>query len=80
LLTPLLKWSVAWLRNHQGRRVRRKVYIDDTAQLNALKDLGFTPGETGLDYTRSSVDAAEVRAAIEERQSHGTMIKFGDWR
>jgi len=80
LLTPLLKWSVAWLRNHQGRRIRRKVYIDDTAQLNALKDLGFTPGETGLDYTRPSVDAAEVLAAIEERQSHGTMIKFGDWR
>jgi hypothetical protein len=80
LLTPLLKWSIAWLRNHQGRRIRRKVYIDDTAQLNALKDLGFTPGETGLDYTRSSVDAGEVRAAIEERQSHGTMIKFGDWR
>jgi hypothetical protein len=80
LLTPLLKWSAAWLRNNQGRRVRRKVYIDDTAQLNALKELGFTPGETGLDYTRPSVDAAEVLAAIEERQSHGTMIKFGDWR
>jgi hypothetical protein len=80
LLAPLLKWSVAWLRNHQGRRIRHKVYADDSARLAALRDLGFTPGETGLDYTRSSVDADDVRASIEERQSHGTMIKFGDWR
>ena len=80
LRTPLLQWSVAWLRNHQGRRIRNKVYIDDTAQLNALRDMGFTPGETGLEYTRSSVDKAEVQANIEERQSHGTMIKFGYWR
>ena len=80
LLTPLLTWSVAWLRNHQGRRIRRKVYVDDAAQLTALRDMGFTPGETGLDYTRTSVEAADVQASIEERQSHGTMIKFGDWR
>jgi hypothetical protein len=80
LMTPLLKWSVAWLRNHQGRRIRHKVYVDDTAKLTALREMGFTPGETGLDYTRSSVDAGDVRASIEERQSHGTMIKFGDWR
>jgi hypothetical protein len=81
LITPLLTWSVAWLRNHQGRRIRRKVYVDDAVELNALKEFGgFAPGETGLDYTRSSVDAREVQNAIEERQSHGTMIKFGDWR
>jgi hypothetical protein len=79
LRTPLLKWSVAWLRNHQGRRIRRKVYIDETADLNALREMGFTPGETGLDYTRPT-ETADVNAQIEARQSHGTMIKFGDWR
>ena len=76
---PLLRWSVAWLRNHQGRRIRRRVYLDDTAELALLRNTGFAPGETGLDYTRP-VEAAEVRANIEERQGHGTLIKFGDWR
>ena len=79
LRQPLLKWCVAWLRNNQGRRIRRKVYIDDTADLNALREMGFTPGETGRDYTRPT-ETADVTAQIEERQSHGTMIKFGDWR
>jgi hypothetical protein len=79
LIKPLLSWSIAWLRNHQGRRIRRKVYVDDATELNALKELEFTPGETGLDYTRP-VEAADVQAGIEARQAHGTMIKFGDWR
>ena len=41
--------------------------------------MGTKSSSIWIDYTRASVDAAEVLAAIEERQSHGTMIKFGDW-
>jgi hypothetical protein len=79
LREPLLNWTVAWLRNNGGRRLRRRVYMTDTEDLALLRKLGFTPGETGLDYTRP-VDASEVRSKIDERQAHGTLIKFGDWR
>jgi hypothetical protein len=79
LREPFLRWTVAFLRNNGGRRQRRRLHMDQTADLALLRGLGFTPGETGLDYTRA-VDASEVKAKIEERQSHGTMIKFGDWR
>jgi hypothetical protein len=75
----LFEWSVAWLRNNGGRRVRKRCGVDDTAELSALKDLGFTPGEAGLYLTRS-VDKAEVEAKLAERKAHGTIIKFGDWR
>jgi hypothetical protein len=76
---PLLRWAVAWLRNHGGRRIRKHVYMDDTADLALLRNTGFVPGETGLDYTRP-VDAGEVAARIAERQAHGSVIKYGDWR
>jgi hypothetical protein len=79
LRAPLLKWSVAWLRNHQGRRIRRRAYLEDAVEVSMLRDMGFAPGETGLDYTRP-VETADVNAQIEARQAHGTMIKFGDWR
>ena len=75
----LFQWSVAWLRNNGGRRVRKRCGVDDTAELSALKGLAFTPGEAGLYLTRS-VDKAEVEAKLAERKSHGTIIKFGDWR
>ena len=76
---PLLGWAIAWLRNNRGRRTRTRVNVDDTAQLTALKDAGFTPGEIGLLFTRT-VDKAEIDARMEERKAHGTIIKFGDWR
>jgi hypothetical protein len=72
-------WAIAWLRNNGGRRVRTRVSVDDSAQLAVLKEAGFTPGEVGLYLTRS-VDKAEVDRKMEERKSHGTIIKFGDWR
>lgn len=75
----LLRWSTAWLRNNGGRRARRRVMVDDAPSISLLRDAGFLPGETGIDYTRP-VDPAEVTAKIEERQAHGTIIKFGDWR
>jgi hypothetical protein len=78
LREPLLLWSVAWLRNHQGRRIRVRAYLEDTAWVSLLRDKGFTPGETGVDYVRP-VEAADVQKGIEERQAHGTLIKFGDW-
>jgi hypothetical protein len=76
---PLLEWAIAWLRNNGGRRVRTRVGVDDTAMLSDLKAIGFTPGEIGLYLTRS-VDRDEVEAKKAQRQAHGTIIKFGDWR
>ncbi|HXH20620.1 MAG TPA: hypothetical protein VNN10_01230 [Dehalococcoidia bacterium] len=75
----IFAWAVAWLRNNGGRRVRKRCGVDDSAELTALKELGFTPGEAGLYLTRS-VDKAEVEAKLAERKAHGTIIKFGDWR
>lgn len=79
LREPLLRWTIAFLRNHGGRRQRWRVYMGQADDLALLRKLGFTPGETGVDYTRP-VDQAEVRSKIDERQAHGTLIKFGDWR
>ena len=78
LREPVLMWSVAWLRNHHGRRVRVRAYLEDSAWVSLLRDKGFSPGETGVDYVRP-VEAADVQKGIDERQAHGTMIKFGDW-
>ncbi len=75
----VLRWCIAWLRNNGGRRVRTRAGIDDSKLLKVLRDAGFTPGETGVDYART-VDYKETRAKIDERQAHGTVIKFGDWR
>jgi hypothetical protein len=79
LREPLMRWTIAFLRNNGGRRQRRRLHMDRTVDLALLRSLGFTPGETGLDYTRP-VDPDEVRSKIEERQGHGSLIKFGDWR
>jgi hypothetical protein len=79
LRKPLTEWSIAWLRNNGGRRVRQQAGIDDSATLALLRDLGFTPGETGLNYHRSS-DANEVSSTVEGRKGTGTVIKMGDWR
>ena len=79
LRRPLIEWSIAWLRNNGGRRVRMRSGVDDTALLTLLKDIGFTAGEVGFYLTRS-VDRDEVAAKLAERKNHGTLIKFGDWR
>ena len=79
LRRPLLEWTISFLRGNGPRRVRQILYVEDVTGLALLRDLGFTAGETGLDYTRS-VDQGEIRSLIEERRSHGTLIKFGDWR
>jgi hypothetical protein len=74
-----ISWAVAWLRNNGGRRIRKRCGVDATAEITALRELGFTPGEAGLYLTRS-IDKAEVEAKLAERKAHGTIIKFGDWR
>lgn len=79
LREPLLRWIIAWLRNNGSRRIRRKVYTHEAAELALMRQIGFTAAETGLDYTRP-VDAADVKSMIEERQAHGTLIRYGDWR
>lgn len=79
LRRPVYEWAVAFLRNNGGRRQRRRAYLDDADEVGLLRELGFQPAETGIDYTRP-VDRNEVKQKVEERQAHGTLIKFGDWR
>jgi len=79
LREPLLRWTCAWLRNNGGRRIRKRVSFDDSAEIALLRSLGFAAGETGVDYTRP-VEASEVKQQMEERKGTGTIIKFGDWR
>jgi len=79
LREPVTRWAIAFLRNNGGRRQRRRVYLDQAEDVALMRSLDFTPGETGVDYTRP-VEQTEVEQKIEERKSHGTMIKFGDWR
>ena len=78
LQAPLLRWMMAFLRNNGGRRQRRRVYLDNAAEVALYRESGFSPAETGVDYTRP-VDPADVERKVEDRKS-GTMIKFGDWR
>ncbi len=79
LVKPVIDWSVAWLRSHGGRRVRQETQLNDDVLLPALRNAGFTPGETGIVYTRP-VDPADVQARIDARKQSGTLIKFGNWR
>lgn len=79
LSEPIVRWAIAFMRNNGGRRQRRRVYLDQTEDVALMKRLNFTPGETGVDYTRP-VDPADVERIIKDRKAHGTMIKFGDWR
>jgi hypothetical protein len=79
LLPPLMRWCLAFLRNNCGRRQRRRVYLDDKEDLALMRSLGYMPAESGVDYTRP-VEAADIKQKVDERQSHGTIIKFGDWR
>jgi hypothetical protein len=79
LRQPLLEWTTAFLRNNGGRRIRQLVHLDETVTLNLLRDAGFTAGETGIDYTRT-IDQTEVKSMLDERKSHGTVVKFGWWR
>lgn len=79
LAGPVLRWSIAWLRNNNARRIRQQVLLNDNDLLAPLREAGFAPGETGLIYTRS-VDPAEVQEKLEERKAHGALIRFGNWR
>jgi hypothetical protein len=74
-----MRWASAFLRNNGGRRQRRRVNLDDNDELATLRAIGFVPAETGVDYVRP-VEDEDIRAKVEERQAHGTLIKFGDWR
>jgi hypothetical protein len=76
---PAIRWASAFLRNNGGRRQRRRVNLDDNDELATLRAIGFVPAETGVDYVRP-VEDEDIRAKVEERQAHGTLIKFGDWR
>jgi hypothetical protein len=79
LREPLLRWTVAWLRNNGGRRIRKCVDFDDGDEVALLRKLGFVAGETGVYYTRP-VDTADVEAKVAERKAHGWLITLGDWR
>jgi hypothetical protein len=79
LRQPLLDWTTAYLRNNGGRRIRQIVHLEDSATLSLLREAGFTAGETGIDYTRT-IDLEALKSMLDERKSHGTVVKFGWWR
>ena len=79
LAEPLARWALAFLRNNGGRRQRRRVNLEDDAELQMLRRLGYTPAESGVDYVRP-VEDSDIQEKVEERKSHGTIIKFGNWR
>ncbi|MGE0058838.1 MAG: hypothetical protein AB7T32_12715 [Dehalococcoidia bacterium] len=79
LAGPILRWAIAWLRTNNARRIRQLVMLDDAVMIGALRDAGFTPGETGLIFSRS-VDAVAENAELESRKFHSSHIVFGNWR
>jgi hypothetical protein len=79
LVAPVLRWSCAWLRTNNARRLRQLVMLDDAVSIAALRDAGFTPGETGLIFSRS-VDAVSENQALEDKKTHSSHIVFGNWR
>lgn len=79
LREPLAKWTLAFLRNQGGRRQRRRINLEDDAELQMMRALGYTPAESGVDYVRP-VEDADIQEKVEERKAHGTIIKFGNWR
>ncbi len=44
-----------------------------------MRNLGYSPAESGVDYLRP-VEDSDIQEQIEERKTHGTIIKFGSWR
>jgi hypothetical protein len=76
---PVFRWACAFLRSNGSRRIRRRIYTSNATELALVRDMGFTPGDAGFDYTRP-VDPDEVKSKIEERMSHGTYIRYGNWR
>ena len=79
LREPLARWSLAFLRNNGGRRQRRRINLEDDEELQMMRRLGYTPAESGVDYVRP-VQESDIQEKVEERKSHGTIIKFGNWR
>lgn len=79
LAAPVLRWAIAWLRTNNARRVRQMVLLDDSVSIAALREAGFTPGETGLIFSRS-VDARAEKQELEDRKIHSSDIRFGNWR
>ena len=79
LREPLSRWALAFLRNNGGRRQRRRVNLEDDDDLQMMRRLGYSPAESGVDYLRP-VEDSDIQVKVEERKSHGTLIKFGNWR
>jgi hypothetical protein len=79
LREPLSRWALAFLRNQGGRRQRRRVNLEDDDDLQMMRRLGYSPAESGVDYVRP-VEDADIQVKVDERKSHGTIIKFGNWR
>jgi hypothetical protein len=79
LREPLSRWALAFLRSQGGRRQRRRVNLEDDADLQMMRRLGYSPAESGVDYLRP-VEDADIQEKVDERKAHGTIIKFGNWR
>jgi hypothetical protein len=79
LVGPILRWAIAWLRTNNARRIRQQVLLEDSVSIAPLRELGFTPGETGLIFYRS-VDAVAENQELEDKKFHSSHIVFGNWR
>jgi hypothetical protein len=79
LREPVARWVLAFLRNNGGRRQRRRINLEDDDELQMMRRLGYAPAESGVDYVRP-VEDSDIQEKVEERKSHGTIIKFGNWR
>jgi hypothetical protein len=76
---PLARWTLAFLRNNGGRRQRRRINLDDDAELQMMRRLGYDAAESGVDYVRP-VEETDIQEKADERKAKGTIIKFGNWR
>ncbi len=71
----MMRWALAHFRKDGQRAAALTVSTDNRAAIALYRKLGFTAGETGIDYRRP-VDEDEVRQILEKnRASHITVRK-----
>ncbi len=71
----MMRWALARFRKDGQRSAALTVSTDNRAAIALYRKLGFTAGETGIDYRRP-IDEDEVRQILEKnRASHITVRK-----
>ena len=62
----MMHWALAWFRQKKLDSAALTVSTDNGSAIALYRKLGFTVGETGLDYRRP-IDEDEVRQVLEKR-------------